>query len=97
MASLSNQRAQIFEELAQTLGTDTVALEDAHYIIIDANLSRQLKNKVRDQLDNKPLLSLISASRLIECFFSVTRFPFDNFQKDADLNSFLFLLIVPTA
>jgi len=78
----SEQRTKMFQELAQTLGADIVELEDAHHIIVDADLNRQQKHEVQDQLDNKPLLSIISADWLIECFFSVTRVSLENFRRE---------------
>ena len=68
--SLSNTRTKMFKDLVQLLGGTDVEMQDAQYIFVDANLERNQKRLIKHQLDMKPLVVVISADWLIECFLS---------------------------
>jgi len=82
IVSVSESRIRMFQELAETLGANVVNLKDAVYILADAEVNKSQVREIREKVENSPLVTVISADWLVECFFAVTRVSIQNFKRE---------------
>jgi len=77
--SNSEERKETFEEVAGMLGATLTEAEKAHYLIAGTNLEEAEKSFIKNLVEEKPMITVVSIAWLMECFFRLTKANITNY------------------